>query len=163
MSWPYVPTEQRVWAKIAQGPDCWTWMGAHNSRRRAVISVDRKLCYVARLLLSWQLGRELTKGEYACHTCDNPPCVNPAHLFAGTARANTHDMIEKGRSNWRTTALPAEIIHDRARTFTVGRSKERCRLGHLRAGDNLYVSPTGRRACRTCRTMRTEESSRRHR
>lgn len=51
-----------------------------------------------------RLAYELSHGPLspkmqACHTCDNPPCCNPAHLFAGTAKDNTRDCLNKGRAN----------------------------------------------------------------
>lgn len=45
-----------------------------------------------------KLGRGLAAGEQACHSCDNPPCCNPAHLFVGSQSANLADMRSKGRS-----------------------------------------------------------------
>ncbi len=47
----------------------------------------------------WELLHGLIpSGTFILHACDNPMCVNPAHLFAGTQRDNVHDMFKKGRA-----------------------------------------------------------------
>jgi hypothetical protein len=43
------------------------------------------------------VGRKLPRGLHALHHCDNPPCVNPDHLFPGTDMDNYQDSIKKGR------------------------------------------------------------------
>lgn len=50
-------------------------------------------------VVSWELanGCKVPVGMFICHHCDHPWCVNPNHLFVGTAKSNFYDMVEKGR------------------------------------------------------------------
>lgn len=52
-----------------------------------------------RVALYRKLGRLIRPGMLACHTCDNPSCVNPDHLYEGTPKQNTADMISRDRRN----------------------------------------------------------------
>lgn len=80
------------------GPDeCWPWIGKVSSGGYAKIFKDCKTRLAHRLALEAKLGHPIPAGMQACHKCDNPRCVNPAHLFLGAAADNVADMIEKGR------------------------------------------------------------------
>lgn len=60
--------------------------------------------------------RALVDNEQALHTCDTPGCVNPRHLFAGTAQDNTDDMIAKGRhAPGRLTSVKAREMQELSR------------------------------------------------
>lgn len=53
------------------------------------------------IVLELKLGRPLMLGMKACHTCDNPPCCNPVHLYEGTHRDNMDDVVRRGRAGQR--------------------------------------------------------------
>lgn len=87
---------KRFWAKVDKRGDCWLWTA---SKRRLGYGQFRMRF---RLYLAHQASYILTYGVIpdglmVCHRCDNPPCVNPDHLFLGTQSDNMQDMVAKKR------------------------------------------------------------------
>ncbi len=89
----------RFWSKVDQrGPDdCWLWMAGRNKEGYGNFSIDY------RTKKAHRIAYELCKGSIphdkplVCHICNNPPCVNPLHLYAGTKVDNAQQMIREGR------------------------------------------------------------------
>ena len=93
----------RFWSKVDKSGDCWIWTGAifqHKqvANKYGMFALNRRPYRAHRYSYETQIG-PIPDGLYVCHTCDNPICVKPPHLFLGTAQDNVDDMLAKGRSN----------------------------------------------------------------
>lgn len=96
--WTQTP-EQRYWSKIEQGApdDCWPWKGTRGKQGYGSIYWDGK-CGQKAHRVGWELAfGPIPEGLGVLHTCDNPPCQNPAHFFLGTRADNNADKVKKGR------------------------------------------------------------------
>lgn len=99
--------KDRFEAKVdrSAGPDgCWPWTAATLWDGYGVINVRQR---PHRNVLAHRLAYSLAHGPIedgmcVLHSCDNPPCVNPAHLRIGTRKENTGDMVARGRQRYAT-------------------------------------------------------------
>jgi len=77
---------------------CWEWKGSINHLRGGYGSISHNKKHLKAHRVSYELYYEKPLGSLHClHTCDNPSCVNPLHLFAGTNHDNVMDKVNKGR------------------------------------------------------------------
>lgn len=135
----------RFWRKVtrASNDECWLWIGSTDSKGYGQIRMPGskatgrgRLRYATHVSLELAGRGSVPDGMEALHTCDNPPCVNPAHLVIGTHRENMQDSWQKGRAS-------------KPPPSTIGRGrKEFCHRGHPLSV--AYVRRDGFRACREC-------------
>jgi hypothetical protein len=130
------PLVERFWAKVERrGPDeCWPWLGGKARRGYGMIRADGRQRPASRVAWSIAHNAPFPPDKFACHTCDNPSCVNPTHIWPGTPGDNMRDMVAKGRSP--------------------DQRKPHCAQGHAFTPENTYVSKRGRRQCRECTCAR---------
>jgi len=136
---------ERFWSKVDKSGgenSCWPWLGATDGRRGyGQFFMDRrhrKATHVA-----WELANAspFPEGKHACHSCDNPPCVNPRHIWPGTHSENHKDSFAKNRCAIRRIG-GGNPVNRRAWTH--------CQAGHEFTHDNTIVKKSGRRQCRQC-------------
>lgn len=129
----------RFWTKFERrGPgDCWPWLRAR-SRGYGVVGFTTPLSghrnHVAtKVSLFLRTGEAPGPGEVVMHLCDNPPCVNPAHLRIATPKDNHHDMLRKGR--WRSRAP-----WDKRGTKLTAQDAHEIREARLRGATNRRIA-----------------------
>lgn len=95
-----IPVAVRFWRHVKQGSEkeCWNWTGCAVKGYGAIGAGSKG----GKLLKAARVSYEMAHGPIparmkVCHTCDNPLCVNPAHLFLGSDADNARDKMEKGR------------------------------------------------------------------
>ena len=104
-------TPENFWSKVDKsgGPgNCWPWTASRHFKGYGTVGWHGKVRKAHRVAFM------LTTGEWptslACHSCDNPPCCNPAHLFDGTNDENMKDMARKERCNRKLTGDEVRTI-----------------------------------------------------
>lgn len=121
---------ERFWAKVDKTDGCWNWTACTSHGYGQF-----KLSKAEKTVRAHRFSYFLHYGEFdpkwrVLHSCDNPPCVNPAHLRLGTDADNARDRDDRGRNG--------------------NANKTHCPQGHPYSGANLYIASTGKRLCRTC-------------
>jgi hypothetical protein len=114
------PPRERFWAKVQIGAPalCWPWMGGKNERGAGLFGAQtggRHMVQSHRY--AWQITQgEIPEGMHVLHTCDNPACCNPDHLWLGTHADNMADMKAKGRGrNGHTFGYRAKLSAEQVR------------------------------------------------
>lgn len=138
-----IPTlEARFWAKVdKRSPDeCWPWTAATNAGGYGVIGLSHDRTGLATHVSLGLAGKPREGDAHACHTCDNPPCVNPVHLWWGTLADNNRDMHAKGR--W-VNNIPKGIAQKGAKlTEDAVREIRSSPLNNVELGAKFGVSAT---------------------
>jgi hypothetical protein len=132
--WPDESDAERFWRKvtIAGGTECWLWSASTSTTGYGQFAVKRgaKKCVVRAHRFAYEITHgPIPAGLVIDHLCNEPLCVNPAHLRAVTNREN----VLRGSG---PTAQNARKTH--------------CPRGHAYDAGNTHVNPNGQRVCREC-------------
>lgn len=110
----FVPIEKRFWKYVKKTSNCWNWIGGINKFGYGRIALKPKVLLVHRFSYELHKGN-IPYDRYVLHSCDNPKCVNPAHLYLGTYKDNSRDMYSRGRAVLGENRSQAKLKNDQAK------------------------------------------------
>lgn len=140
---PRKTTQQRFWEKVERRgiDDCWFWQASIVGSGYGYFRAEGRMVYAHRYAYELRHGF-IPEGLYILHHCDQPGCVNPKHLYAGTLADNTRDMLDRKRG--RPGSSPGEKNASAKLTWAqVKEIRKRHRSGESRQdlADEFGVSP----------------------
>lgn len=107
----------RFWSKVSKTKDCWLWLAYKTKKGYGKFYLNGHNHRAHRV------AYYLTHGKWpqhqALHTCDNPSCVRPSHIYDGTPKQNTKDMMSRNRQN-NSTKLSNEDVLTMRKLFSQG-------------------------------------------
>jgi len=138
--------ERTFWSLVNKAGSCWEWLGHKHSQGYGLYRFHSRQDTGAHRI-SWFLANgPIPDGLFVCHHCDNPPCVNPSHLFLGTARDNAIDASRKGRLGNNSY-----------------KRQTHCIRGHEYSAKNTRIRPQGYRECKMCKLEHNRQYRRKRR
>lgn len=152
-------TQDEVRARVrVTDTGCWEWVGGRTVDGYGVAKRRGRQAGAHRWSYEAFVG-PIPAGMYVCHSCDNPPCVNPDHLWLGTPTDNVQDALRKGRritlraERRPTTPLP------RVTAKGGNAAKTQC----PRCGSTYSTAKDGKRFCYPCKKENSNRAARRRR
>lgn len=88
--------EERFYNKVNKTDSCWIWTAYRSNFGYGTIGIEKKTCKAHRVAWELEYGT-IPKDMQVCHSCDNPSCVRPSHLFIGSQQDNIDDQMKKKR------------------------------------------------------------------
>ena len=143
--------------KVDPVTGCWNWVGATSHFGYGKICHKGRYLAAHRVAAHLWMGFDLKDSRCVLHRCDNPPCINPDHLFLGTKKDNTRDCVNKGRfrggirKSERTSCKNGHPFISESmylRSDASGRRHRRCRICERESAIKYYWSKKGNASTR---------------
>lgn len=142
--------DEIIWSKVDKsgGEDsCWRWTkgvdkNGYGKLTRKVPGLRKQITLRAHREAYKLANGDIPENMFVCHTCDNPSCCNPKHLFLGLPKDNTADMVAKGR--WKPIPLSKSVHYGRKNGF-YGKTHSEETLEKIRESNRRRAGETRKR------------------
>lgn len=124
--------DERFWSKVDKTDTCWIWMAAKDQKGYGIFTIGGRNHKAHRM--AYELTHKTSLGKlFACHSCDNPSCVHPEHIFPGTSSDNMRDAAQKGRHG--NQKHPERSTIGRFRKPQIGEQNNRAKIKEIDVQD----------------------------